>query len=71
MDNEDFGSKDNEDFGRSLIVVALGQLFEWIYSFGFTFFAVLGLRASITLTHLHNKVFVSLCELSTVNSKQN
>jgi hypothetical protein len=22
------GSKDNEDFGRSLIVVALGQLFE-------------------------------------------
>jgi hypothetical protein len=28
MDNEDFGSKDNEDFGRSLIVVALGQLFE-------------------------------------------
>jgi hypothetical protein len=71
MDNEDFGSKDNEEFRRSLIIVTLGHLFEWIYSFGFTFFRVLGLKASITLTHLHNTVFVSLCELSNVNFKQN
>jgi hypothetical protein len=28
MDNEDFGSKDNEEFRRSLIIVTLGHLFE-------------------------------------------